>query len=160
MDKVELEQLLKRHHRDAFLWAYQICNYNDDDGKEVLQMTYLKIAEGRAVFRDKSEFKTWLFSIIRNTAMDYLKKRVFFDDLDTIEEKFQEVEKIDTDPINYRDLLQRLPNRQQQVLLLAFYHDMTLAQIADVTNLHIGTVRTHYERGKIAVKALIINEKK
>jgi DNA-directed RNA polymerase specialized sigma24 family protein len=34
----------------------------------------LKILEGRAVFNSRSSFKTWLFSVIRNTARDQLQK--------------------------------------------------------------------------------------
>ena len=57
-------------------------------------------------------------------------------------------------------MLNRLPERQQQVLLLAFYHEMTLASIAELLEVHIGTVRTHYERGKAALKNLIVDQQK
>ena len=85
MNKNRLERLVRKHHRDAFMWASQCCNYNHEDAKEVLQITYLKIAEGKAVYREQAGFKTWLFSVIRFTAIDFLKKRVTFEGLDKLQ---------------------------------------------------------------------------
>jgi RNA polymerase sigma factor (sigma-70 family) len=158
MDKTELAHLLKEHHRDAFMWASQCCNYNREEGKEVLQVTYLKILEGKATYGGHSEFKTWLFSVIRFTAIDHLKKRIPMEGLEDLPVAMQE-EEFETDPVNYQELLSRLPERQHQVLLLAFYHGMTLTMIADLMELHVGTVRTHYERGKDALRDIILKEK-
>ena len=156
MNKSKLEQLVRAYHRDAFMWASQCCNYNHEEAKEVLQITYLKIFEGKAIYREQASFKTWLFSVIRFTAIDHLKKRITFETLDNLQVLEEPNE---SGLINCTALLSRLSDRQQQILLLAFYHGMTLSQIAEVTALHIGTVRTHYERGKAALRALIINEK-
>jgi RNA polymerase sigma-70 factor (ECF subfamily) len=157
MDRTRLERLLKEHHRDAFMWASQCCHYRREEGKEVLQMAYLKILEGKAVFGQQSAFKTWLFSVIRFTAIDHLKKRISFEGLERVE--VAEEEQAEPDDVNYRALLSRLPERQHEVLLLAFYHNMTLAMIADLLELHIGTIRTHYERGKEALREIILKEK-
>lgn len=157
MDKNNLERLLKEHHRNAFMWSNQCCNYSREDAREVLQTAYLKIVEGKAVYREKATFKTWLFSVIRFTAIDYLKKKKSFESLDTVRIAVEEKEEIDS--AYYEKLLEQLPQRQHQVLLLAFYHEMTLAEIATITGLHIGTIRTHYERGKEALKKIILKEK-
>jgi RNA polymerase sigma-70 factor (ECF subfamily) len=157
MKNDKLTQLLKTHHTDAFRWASQCCNYQHEDAEEVLQMSYLKIASGKARFNERSTFKTWLFAVIRNTARDYLDKQVRFEQLDPLSQT--PAEAIPEDRTNYRALLARLPERQQQVLLLVFYHGMTLQQVAETTNLHVGTVRTHYSRGKASLRVLIEKEK-
>jgi len=154
MTKQLLETELKKHHNDAYIWSYQCCNYNKENAKDVLQMAYLKIIEGKAVFKNKSSFKTWLFSVIRFTAYDFIKAEASFMPLDSLniatEEPYQQ------DTTDYKSILKKLPARQQQVLLLAFYHDMTLAEIANITGLHLGTVRTHYERGKDSLRKHIV----
>lgn len=157
MNKSKIEQLLKTHHRDAFLWARQCCYYNSNEAHEVLQMTYLKILEGKANYNEQSSFKTWLFSVIRFTAIDHSRKQIPFEGLERIDSKVEEAE--EPDSINYKELLSKLSERQHQVLLLAFYHNMTLEEIATITELHIGTIRTHYERGKLALRELILKVK-
>lgn len=120
-------------------------------------MTYLKIAEGKARFKEQSSFKTWLFAVIRYTSLDYLKKRVHHAALDQLPVVI-EAEGEEESPQDYRLLLARLPEQQQRVLLLAFYHGMSLSEIAAVMDLHIGTIRTHYSRGKDALRNLLKKE--
>lgn len=120
-------------------------------------MTYLKVAEGKARFNERSAFKTWLFAVIRNTSLDYLKKRIHFAALDQLPVLAEEQDYGESPP-NYRQLLARLPEQQQRVLLLVFYHGMSLSEVAAVMELHIGTVRTHYSRGKDALRKLLKKE--
>lgn len=150
MNKNSLEQSLQDHHKMAYLWALQLCKHQEDSAKEVLQMTYLKILENKARYNQKSSFKTWLFSVVRFTAFDYLKDQQRFNSLENLElvSDFP----AQTDDLNLRPYLDKLPERQKQVLLLAFYHDMSLSAIAEVLELHIGSVRTHYSRGKEALR--------
>lgn len=121
-------------------------------------MTYLKIADGKARFNEKASFKTWLFAVIRNTALDYLRKRVRHASLEQAPVMAAPLPTGEEDR-DYRSLLAQLPSRQRQVLLLAFYHNMSLTEIATITALHVGTVRTHYSRGKDALRALIQKER-
>ncbi len=157
MNKNWLNYILEQLHREAFIWARQCCDYDDEMAKEVLQVVYLKMLEGRARYREKSKVKTWLFSVIRFTAIDLQKERHHFIGLEglanTVEEKNNDCD------LDYEPLLRELSQKQHQVLVLAFYHNMTLAEIAEVTGMTIGTVRTHYDRGKKALKELILKEK-
>ena len=89
-----------------------------------------------------------------------MKKKKQFTTLEKIPQIMDSSDDWEASSVDYKKLLMSLPERQQQVLLLSFYHEMTLAQIAEVTQLHIGTVRTHYERGKATLKQLILNKRK
>lgn len=145
--------MLEDLHREAYLWSRQCCQYDDELAKEVLQVVYLKIFENRARYSERSNFRTWLFSVIRNTAMDSLKERPVYHDLE--DAMIVSVDEQKEEEIDYQAMLRKLPEKQAQVLLLAFYHDMTLDAISEVMEIGVGTVRTHYERGKKRLRELI-----
>jgi len=153
MDKKQLGKILEEMHREAYLWSRQCCQYDDEMAKEVLQVVYLKIFEDRARYHERSSFRTWLFSVIRNTAIDRLKERpVYYDLADAMLVSADDQKE---EGMDYKHLLRKLPEQQAHVLLLAFYHDMTLEAISVVMEIGLGTVRTHYERGKKRLRELI-----
>ena len=55
-------------------------------------------------------------------------------------------------------ILQSLSGQQREVLTLAFYHNLTLEEIAPLMQISIGSVRTHYERGKENFKKRLIQQ--
>src|SRR5215475_879832 len=74
MEISELKAELEKLHGASFGWALSCCQHNRSDAEEVLQTVYLKILEGKAVFREESKLKTWLFAVIRNTAIGERRK--------------------------------------------------------------------------------------
>jgi RNA polymerase sigma factor (sigma-70 family) len=154
MNRTQLDHLLKIHHRDAYLWARQCCSFNDDLAKDVLQQVYLKILEGKATLNDEEKAKTWIFSIIRYTAIDHLRKTGKIISIEDAEEIADIEEEIDL--TDYKAIISLLPRMQQEVILMVFYHQMTIEQSAEVLEISIGTARTHYDRGKKNLKKLIL----
>lgn len=152
MDSKWLEYNLKELHAQAYQWTRQCCGFDDEKAKDVLQIVYLKIVEGKAKYNKQSAFKTWLFSIIRFTAIDYLKSQTEFVELD--EQPMVQME-VSNSEMDYERLIELLPERQKEVMLMVFYHEHTLEQAAEVMGVGLGTARTHYDRGKKKLKELI-----
>ena len=75
-NQAELRAELERHHRAAHAWARHCCRRDRHDAEEVLQLSYLKVLEGRARFAGRSSFKTWLFGVIHKTAADQRRRQV------------------------------------------------------------------------------------
>jgi hypothetical protein len=75
MDETRLRQDLEQHHPMSYGWALRCCQNDPLEAEDVLQVVYLKILEGRARYEGRSQFKTWLFALIRYTSIDAQRKR-------------------------------------------------------------------------------------
>ena len=157
MTDSELRAALEIHHSESYGWALNCCARSSVEAESVLQTVYLKALMGKARYDGKSAFKTWLFAVIRRTAADerrrQILRRLLLDQsqanphLTPIERPDEAVHRVELQrPV--REALTQLPRRQREVLQLVFYHDLSLADAAQVMNVSLGSARTHYERGK------------
>jgi len=152
-----IKSTLEHHHRDCYGWALHCCHQDKDLASEVLQDSYVKILENQRGFIGKSEFKTWAFAIIRNTAVDVFrrrKKETMFIQIDnTLHDTGYETgteKEVDRQLMAefFNHVLDKLSDRQQQLFQLVFYHDLSLNEAAQVLRLSPGAVRKYYDRAK------------
>ena len=115
----------------------------------------------------RAHFKTWLFTIARNTVTDYLRKKkmTVFSDLDTEESNFSDMV-IDEEPLPsvviekledaqlLNTLLSKLPSVYQAVLTLYYQEDMTFKEIGDVLGKPLNTVKSHHRRALAQLRAM------
>ena len=161
MEREKLESALEGLHPASFGWALSCCRRDRHEAEEVLQMSYLKIIEGKARFAGRSSFKTWLFAVIRRTALERFRwqrvRRIVFLETspparpDQILESSERAERL----LRALDAISR---RQREVVELVFYHDMTIEEAAQSLGISIGSARVHYERSKRRLLAILQEE--
>ncbi|MGQ0738459.1 MAG: RNA polymerase sigma factor [Bacteroidota bacterium] len=152
----DLHSSLKHHHKESYIWALRCSLNNKEEAKEALQESYLKVLEGKAKFDERSEFKTWLFAVIRITVADRRRKQIieeiknlgFAELIKRLNEKQHYNEEANNIEGQLLKSLSELSPKQEQVLRLVFYHDFTIEATATVMGISVGSARTHYERGK------------
>jgi RNA polymerase sigma-70 factor (ECF subfamily) len=169
MDDTELRRQLEACHRRSYGWALHCCGRDRSEADDVLQTAYLKVLDGRARFDGRSSFVTWLFGVIRRTALDERRKRIvrfvrhapLSDDMalgvgGTEAGGGRESSGEGSAP---RAMLERslngLSRRQREVVLLVFYHERTVEEAAAVLGIGVGSARTHYTRGKERLRELL-----
>ena len=164
MEISELKAELERLHPASFGWTLSCCRQNRSDAEEVLQMVYLKILQGKAVFRGESKLQTWLFAVIRKTAISERRKQ-FLRGLNPIvnsesrvdHELEYEFERSEMQQ-RFQRALAQLPARQRETLHLVFYQDLSLSEAAEVMSVSVGSTRRHYERGKQRLREALDRE--
>jgi len=164
MDRSELERELERLHPECWGWALACAGRDRALAEDALQNAYLKVLSGRIRFGGRSQFRSWLFGVIRLTAMEELRRT------DRRRAGGAELElsgAVDPSPGADATMerternaalvaaLGELSPRQREVLQLVFYHGMTIEEAAGVMEISVGSARTHYERGKKGLAAQI-----
>ncbi|HEX6717349.1 MAG TPA: RNA polymerase sigma factor [Pyrinomonadaceae bacterium] len=163
MEIPELKAELERLHPASFGWALSCCRNNHADAEEVLQTVYLKILQGKARFRNEASLQTWLFAVIRKTAISERRKQ-FLRTLTSISDsrvEFQQPEiELERSEMQrrFQQSLACLPARQRETLHLVFYQELSLSEAAQVMNISIGSARRHYERGKKRLREALDRE--
>jgi len=151
LDGAGLRNALETHHLESYGWTLSCCRHRHDEAENVLQLVYLKVLSGKAVFDGRSSFKTWLFAVIRKTAAHEhrmeLLRRLRLSQIPKVPDLRSPSEQSGVE-IGLKEALGALPARQREVLQLVFYHDLSIVEAAKVMGVGVGSARTHYERGK------------
>jgi len=165
-EALQLERELDQLHPAAFGWALACCAGDRAAAEDALQASYLKILDGRARFDGRASFRTWLFSVVRLTAAEqrrraalgrWLPLALLGPTADGRPDPATTLARADATR-RLVAALDTLPRRQREVLHLVFYQELTIAEAAEVAGVSVGTARTHYERGKTALRKLLKEE--
>ena len=161
MVRAELGREIERLHEQSWAWALACCRRDRESAEDALQSAYLRILSGQARFDGRSSIKTWLFGVIRYTALEEsrqgnarevrsmgIEAAEFAADAGPSVEAA--MEKSDESAALLAALGEISP-RQREVLQLVFYHDLTVEEAAAVMKTTVGTARVHYDRGKKAL---------
>jgi len=161
LDDGDLRIQLERLDAVSHGWALSCCSHERAEAEDVLQNAYLKVLRKQARYEGKSSFKTWLFSVIRRTAMEERRRRwlrhlglaKYMHERESQEVAVDHVDASDNQAAmelrhKFHAGLGRLPRRQKEVLHLVFYQDLSIQEAAEVMCVSVGSARKHYERGK------------
>jgi RNA polymerase sigma-70 factor (ECF subfamily) len=113
--------------------------------------------------------KTWLFGVIRQTALEHLRQaRSHQERAEKLGQEIASGEGAVAHPEDRAersetskallDAMVELPPKQREVLHMVFYQDLTVREAAEVMGVSLGTARVHYDRGKKRLKALLSDE--
>jgi RNA polymerase sigma factor (sigma-70 family) len=163
-----LPYLINRYLKSVYRFVFSLVQ-DESVAEDLTQDVFIKVWKKLKSYNPKYSFKTWLFTIARNTTTDYLRKRkdlVFsnFDDkdngnviLDTLaddallaDEVFAQVQ--DLDKLN--KVLREMPSLYKEVLILKYSNDLSLEEISTIIKRPIETVKSQHRRGLLHLKEL------
>lgn len=126
------------------------------DAEDIVQTTFVTAWRTRGSFDPaRGSLLVWLLTIARSRSLDQLRTRsrqtntvraLRSSSTETMSDEAVRPERI-VDRMIVLEAIGELPLQQQRVLFLAFYDDLTHEQIASVTSLPLGTVKSHLRRG-------------
>lgn len=135
---------------------------NRDLAEDAAQETFLKAIRYYDRYVHKGKCKAFLYRIAANTCVDLYRKQgeISIDDVsEDISCEEPEFERIHAD-LNFRHRIRSLPPDQQEVLLLRFGQELTLRQIAQVTEVPLRTVQSRLRSALKKLKSELEKEEK
>lgn len=162
MDDSVFHRLYEQYHRDVFKFLIYLTR-NRDHAEDLSHEVYVRVLRAYAGFEGKSSEKTWLFSIAKNVAIDHFRKNAvrkkhLYDKFD-----WEKSELVSTGILpdemavmseEMQELLKELDlctGDQKMVIVMRYFHDLSIAETADVLGWTEGKVKTTQHR---AIKAL------
>lgn len=146
-------------YKDGLILYISGITGNISTAEEVMEDTFFKIAVKKPVFKGKSSFKTWLYSIGRNAALDTLRRNRRFSsvpvdeytelaDEEDIEQNYlKEEQKI----MLHKALNNLLPD-YRQVLYLTYFENFTIDETALIMKKNKKQVNNLLYRAKQSLK--------
>lgn len=152
--------LITRYYDDIFrycLWHPATRSMAGDATQE----TFLKLIRYCDRYVAKGHFRAFLYRIAINTCIDLGRAKAgttmpLPEDLEMIADRNQDFDTLQ-DTLSLHQMVTTLPEAQQQLVLLRYLHDLSLREIAEITDLPLRTVQS---RLRAALKKLRKNYEK
>jgi RNA polymerase sigma-70 factor (ECF subfamily) len=175
-DSAATERLILKYRNRIYNAILRICA-NPDDAAELTQDTFVKIIENIDKFEGKSSFYTWAFRIAVNLTLNYRQRNIKLglksldaEDNDDDNNAKGTLKKLLTDNslpdpaavAQNKELcrlvvkaLGKLDEPQRAVIVLRDIEGMNYAQIAEVLNIELGTVRSRLSRARSNLREIM-----
>ncbi|MFC7371602.1 RNA polymerase sigma factor [Fictibacillus iocasae] len=149
------EILVRRYYKLVYTFLYRMTG-EKELAMDLTQETFIKTLRQLDKYKPSSEFKSWLLTVAGNTARDHLKSKHHkehqhtYELLDTDMKKEKSVASIFEKNEKRKEIQQALldlPDFQREAILLKYYNDMKLADIASMTNTSVPTVKSRLKQG-------------
>jgi RNA polymerase sigma-70 factor (ECF subfamily) len=154
--------------------AYRMTR-NAEDAEDLVQETYLKAYRYYDKFEQGTNFKAWLFKIMKNTFINNYRKRQLsptLSDFADIEESFEnqvseEAARQNKNPEeellenvldeDVQKALEKLPDDYRMVVILADLEGFSYKEIAEILEVPVGTVMSRLYRGRRLLEAAMLD---
>lgn len=145
-DQQAFEQLITTHQDKLYRIAYSYLR-NEADSLEAIQEAVCRAWVKCSHIRDPEAFIPWLIRVLINYCIDEQRRQKRTTTSEQIEPIQQSVEMISVQKMDLQTALDKLKPKYRHVLILKYYHDMTLTDIATVLDKPEGTVKTWLHQG-------------
>jgi RNA polymerase sigma-70 factor (ECF subfamily) len=177
-DAKSMERLILKYQHRIYNVILKMCG-NADDAAELTQETFVKVIESIEKFKGRSSFYTWLFRIAVNLTLNHCQRsaRMATCSLDAegldleghagqlLKDLLSDDRTVDPAALAQshelcelaRRSLLKLEEPQRAVVVLRDIEGMDYAQIADVLNIELGTVRSRLSRARSNLRGTLEN---
>lgn len=168
-DENSLEVLIKRYLKPIYSFVFRYVG-DSQEAEDIAQEVFIKVWRNLKKFDQNRSFKTWIFSIAKNTSIDTFKKKkaIPFSKFEDEEGRNVFVETlVDAAPLPNElfaradmariltSAMEKLLPKYRMVLFLRYNDHFTFREIAESLGESIDTIKTRHRRGIAILKKLL-----
>lgn len=163
------EELVRRYQRPITNYVYRMLG-NYDASLDVTQEIFIKVYNSMARYSTDYKFSTWLYKISHNAAIDYLRRHsvhvqsLEVENEDGVYQVQFESKRLSPEQERERSewreeietVVKRLPTGYRELIVLRHTQDLSYDEIAEITNLPLGTVKNRLFRAREMMREIFV----
>ena len=138
-----LVEYIKENQNKLYRIAFSYTK-EEESALDIVQESIEKALKNIHQLKTTEYIKTWFYRIIINESLQYVKKnkKLIIYSIDDLEKNIYWEEDIQKDDIDIYKCVQKLNDKLKTVIILRFFEDMKIEEIAKVTNTNVNTVKS------------------
>jgi RNA polymerase sigma-70 factor, ECF subfamily len=156
------DALFRRYQLPLYVYVFELVR-DEQTSLDIVQETFINAVRHLSSLRDDAKFGGWLFGIAhqkciqrwRKQAREEMLREEFVGEPVQFESAPDDLLIREEQEAQFMRLLNQLPPPQRSVLLLYFIEDFSLQEIAGITSVSIGTVKSRLHYAKKSLRKLL-----
>ena len=162
-DEKSLEVLIKRYLKPIYSFAFNFV-LNQQDAEDLTQEIFLKMWRNLKKFKKEKNFKSWLFTIAKNTCFDFLRKKrrnliLNAENLEIVADLTPSLlEKMEKESLleKLKKEIEKLPFKMKEVIDLHYNFGLNFREISEILGEPMNTVKSRHKRAISKLKRSIL----
>lgn len=149
------EALLKKYKNYLYKISYSYTG-NEADTLDIIQECVCKAWLSIRKLKKHSSFKSWIAKILINCAYDYCKNNDLhsLESIELLESEDDSLCDMD-EKIDIRNTIHLLRYEYKTVIILKYFDDLTIGEIAKIMDVSLNTAKTYLRRAKISMREIL-----
>lgn len=140
------ERILDLYETKVFRLVFSLVG-NTARAEEVAQDSFVKIWQALELYDGRASLGTWIYTIARNTALTYLRAE-FYRRTVPLESIAEPAARPVFEDSGIRRLVDQLSEEQREVVMLYYYQEKSVDDVAQMLDLPVGTVKSQLFRAR------------
>lgn len=145
-------RLIKEYENMLYRISFSILS-SDHDCADAIQEAILKAFDGIGRLREPKYFKTWLTRIVMNESYQVIRRKQKVVPLERMVESGEEDKAYAN--LELEEVVEQLPEDLRLVIILFYFEDLPLKEMAKVLECPLGTVKTRLFRARTELEKLL-----
>ncbi len=143
------EQIVRQYSQPLY-WQIRRMVFSHEDANDVLQECFIKAWNNLAQFRGDSKLSTWLYRIVINETLNFIKRQKEHVSIDSSEANI--INQLSSDPyfdgdetaLQLQEAISKLPEKQRAVFTMKYYEEMKYEDMSRILDTSIGALKASY----------------